>query len=118
MVYELSVFIPHHARFDLILVINSMVPAGIRLDLFNATAKRPDKIVVPLIKSFKLDGRQLCIAEVIGELGETMDIVHDERINSSFNAICRMSRATKCWINGHRRYYPRLYTTRRVEQQK
>ncbi|GMF82164.1 unnamed protein product [Phytophthora fragariaefolia] len=41
----------HHAGVDLILGTDFMIPAGIRLDLYNSLAKLPDEVVVPLIKS-------------------------------------------------------------------
>ncbi|GMG18064.1 unnamed protein product [Phytophthora fragariaefolia] len=50
--YEFEVWVmDHHAGVDLILGTDFMIPAGIRLDLFNSLAKLPDEVVVPLIKS-------------------------------------------------------------------
>ena len=52
VVYEFVVWImPHHAGVDLILGTDFMIPAGIRLDLYNSTAKLPDEVVVPLLRS-------------------------------------------------------------------
>ncbi|GMF27707.1 unnamed protein product [Phytophthora fragariaefolia] len=52
VVYEFEVWImPHHAGVDLILGTDFMIPAGIRLDLYNSTARLPDKVEIPLIKS-------------------------------------------------------------------
>ncbi|GMF57299.1 unnamed protein product [Phytophthora fragariaefolia] len=42
---------PHHAGVDLILGTDFMIPAGIRLDLYNSTARLPDEVEIPLIKS-------------------------------------------------------------------
>ncbi|GMF61286.1 unnamed protein product [Phytophthora fragariaefolia] len=42
---------PHHAGVDLILATDFMIPAGIRLDLYNSTARLPDEVEIPLIKS-------------------------------------------------------------------
>lgn len=48
-VYELKVWImPYHARLDLILGSDLKMPAGIRLDLFNVTAKLANEIAIPL----------------------------------------------------------------------
>ena len=41
---------PHHAGVDLLLGMDFMMPAGIRLDLFNASAKLPDEIAIPLLR--------------------------------------------------------------------
>ncbi|KAI9981163.1 hypothetical protein PInf_010793 [Phytophthora infestans] len=42
---------PHHAGVDLILGTDFMIPAGIRLDLYNSAVKLPDEIMIPLIRS-------------------------------------------------------------------
>ncbi|GMF53028.1 unnamed protein product [Phytophthora fragariaefolia] len=42
---------PHHAGVDLILGTDFMIPAGIRLDLYNSTARLPDEVEILLIKS-------------------------------------------------------------------
>ncbi|GMF90639.1 unnamed protein product [Phytophthora fragariaefolia] len=50
--YEFEVWVmDHHAGVDLILGTDFMIPAGIRLDLYNSLAKLPNEVVVPLIKS-------------------------------------------------------------------
>ncbi|KAI9990445.1 hypothetical protein PInf_021420 [Phytophthora infestans] len=50
--YEFEVWImPHHAGVDLILGTDFMIPAGIRLDLYNSAVKLPDEMVIPLIRS-------------------------------------------------------------------
>ncbi|GMF36157.1 unnamed protein product [Phytophthora lilii] len=41
----------HNAGVDVVLGTDFMIPAGVRLDLFNATAKLPDEVMVPLIKT-------------------------------------------------------------------
>ena len=67
MVYEFEVWImPHHARVDLILETDFMIPAGVRLDLYNATAELPDEIAVPLIKSTTVENSVNYGDEVVG----------------------------------------------------
>ncbi|GMF57387.1 unnamed protein product [Phytophthora fragariaefolia] len=51
VVYEFEVWIMHHTGVDLILGTDFMIPAGIRLDLYNSTARLPDEVEIPLIKS-------------------------------------------------------------------
>ncbi|KAE9020940.1 hypothetical protein PR001_g13478 [Phytophthora rubi] len=52
VVYEFEVWImDHHAGVDVILSTDFMIPAGIRLDLYNSKAKLPDEIEINLIKS-------------------------------------------------------------------
>ena len=60
MVYKFEVWtMPHHVWVDLILGTDFMIPAGVRLDLFNSTGKLPDKLVVRLHKSVKeVDGQE------------------------------------------------------------
>ncbi|GMF38021.1 unnamed protein product [Phytophthora lilii] len=51
-VYVFDVWImDHNAGVDVVLGTDFMIPAGVRLDLFNATAKLPDEVMVPLIKT-------------------------------------------------------------------
>ncbi|EGZ04430.1 hypothetical protein PHYSODRAFT_343274 [Phytophthora sojae] len=50
--YEFEVWIlDHHAGVELILGTDFMIPAGIRLDLYNSVVKLPDEVVLPLVKS-------------------------------------------------------------------
>ena len=44
---------PYHAGVGLILGTDFMTPAGIRLGLFNATAKLSDEVAIPLFRSAK-----------------------------------------------------------------
>ncbi|GMF38751.1 unnamed protein product [Phytophthora lilii] len=51
-VYVFDVWImDHNAGVDVVLGTDFMIPARVRLDLFNATAKLPDEVMVPLIKT-------------------------------------------------------------------
>ncbi|GMF17555.1 unnamed protein product [Phytophthora lilii] len=51
-VYVFDVWImDHNAGVDVILGTDFMILAGVRLDLFNAIAKLPDEVMVPLIKT-------------------------------------------------------------------
>ncbi|KAE9004500.1 hypothetical protein PR002_g17040 [Phytophthora rubi] len=50
--YEFEVWImDHHAGVDVILGTDFVIPAGVRLDLFNSIAKLPDEFEINLIKS-------------------------------------------------------------------
>ncbi|KAE8971427.1 hypothetical protein PR002_g26831, partial [Phytophthora rubi] len=52
IVYEFEVWImDHHTGVDLILGTDFMIPASIRLDLYNSTARLPDEVIIPLFKS-------------------------------------------------------------------
>ncbi|GMF52018.1 unnamed protein product [Phytophthora fragariaefolia] len=44
-------WITHYAGVDVVLGTDFMIPAGIRLDLFQANVKLPDEVVIPLIKT-------------------------------------------------------------------
>ncbi|OWZ12797.1 hypothetical protein PHMEG_00013981 [Phytophthora megakarya] len=41
----------HSAGVDVVLGTDFMIPAGVRLDLFHGTARLPDEVTVPLVKS-------------------------------------------------------------------
>ncbi|GMF16267.1 unnamed protein product [Phytophthora fragariaefolia] len=42
---------PHNGGVDLILGTDFVIPAGIRLDLYNSTARLPNEVEIPLVKS-------------------------------------------------------------------
>ena len=74
VVYEFEVWImPHHAGVDLILGTDFMIPAGIRLDLFNATAKLSDEIAIPLLRSARDIGATSYGDEVTGRPSSALD---------------------------------------------
>ena len=65
---------PHNAGVDQILGTGFMIPAGVWLDLFNATAKLPDEIAVLLLRSAREVDESTHGDEVIGEPIESMRI--------------------------------------------
>ncbi|POM61460.1 Eukaryotic/viral aspartic protease [Phytophthora palmivora] len=51
-VYEFEMWIMNHsAGVDVVLGMDFMIPAGVRLDLFHGTDRLPDEVMVPVIKS-------------------------------------------------------------------
>ncbi|EGZ20551.1 Eukaryotic/viral aspartic protease [Phytophthora sojae] len=51
-VYEFELWVMDHgAGVDVVLGTDFMIPAGVRLDLFHATARLPDEVSIPLIKT-------------------------------------------------------------------
>ncbi|GMF40054.1 unnamed protein product [Phytophthora fragariaefolia] len=54
-VHEYELWVMHHgAGVDVGLGTDFMIPAGVRLDLFHATARLPDKVEIPLIKTQRM----------------------------------------------------------------
>ena len=75
VVYEFEVWImPHHAGAKLILGTNFMTPAGIRLDVFKATAKMPDEIAMPLLRSAREINDTSFGDEVFGGPASSLDV--------------------------------------------
>ncbi|KAE8971544.1 hypothetical protein PF011_g25994 [Phytophthora fragariae] len=75
IVYEFEVWImDHHAGVDLILGTDFMIPAGIRLDLYNSKAKLPDEIEINLIKSASAREDTEYGNTICGGPTETMDV--------------------------------------------
>ncbi|GMF63245.1 unnamed protein product [Phytophthora fragariaefolia] len=70
---------PHHAGVDLIRGTDFMIPAGIRLDLYNSTARLPDEVEIPLIKSRHL--------RVLGAQNQGLDT---DRAHSSRDKLTRV----------------------------
>ncbi|OWZ04254.1 hypothetical protein PHMEG_00023869 [Phytophthora megakarya] len=55
-VYEYDFWVMEHsAGSEVVLGTDFMIPAGIRLDWFHATAKLPDKVMIPLVKAQNFD---------------------------------------------------------------
>ncbi|OWZ02643.1 hypothetical protein PHMEG_00025759, partial [Phytophthora megakarya] len=54
-VYEFEFWVMDHSGSEVVLGTDFMIPAGVRLDLFNATAKLPGEEIVPLVKSLSAD---------------------------------------------------------------
>ncbi|GMF31635.1 unnamed protein product [Phytophthora fragariaefolia] len=52
-VFELWIM-DHNAGVDVVLGMDFMIPAGVRLDLFQANAKLPDEVMIPLIKTMSM----------------------------------------------------------------
>ena len=76
----------------LIFGIDFMIPSRIRLDLFIATSKLPDEIVVPLLKSARDVDESTHADAVIGGPTESMDIesrLFLKSINSKRNILKR-----------------------------
>ncbi|KAE9002807.1 hypothetical protein PR002_g17529 [Phytophthora rubi] len=54
-VYEFELWIMDHgAGVDVVLGTDFMIPAGVRLDMFYATARLPDEVSIPLIKTLNI----------------------------------------------------------------
>ncbi|KAE9304143.1 hypothetical protein PR003_g21824 [Phytophthora rubi] len=54
-VYEFELWIMDHgAGVDVVLGTDFMIPAGVRLDMFYATARLPDEVSIPLIKTLNM----------------------------------------------------------------
>ncbi|GMF52036.1 unnamed protein product [Phytophthora fragariaefolia] len=54
-VYAYGLWVMNHgAGVDVVLGTDFMIPAGVRLDLFHATARLPDEVEIPLIKTQRM----------------------------------------------------------------
>ncbi|POM67459.1 Hypothetical protein PHPALM_16537, partial [Phytophthora palmivora] len=72
-VYEFEMWIMNHsAGVDVVLGTDFMIPAGVRLDLFHGTARLPDEVMVPLIKSLSAADDEPYGTQVVG--GPTEDL--------------------------------------------
>ncbi|POM63286.1 LOW QUALITY PROTEIN: hypothetical protein PHPALM_27416 [Phytophthora palmivora] len=91
VVYEFEVWImPHHAGVDLILGTDFMIPAGIRLDLYNSAAKLPDEVVVPLLRSLKDTDDQTYGLQTSD--GPTEAVCLSDRAKAEFKLRCKQCR--------------------------
>ncbi|GMF41165.1 unnamed protein product [Phytophthora fragariaefolia] len=86
--YEFEVWVmDHHAGVDLILGTDFMIPAGIRLDLYNLLAKLSDEVVLPLIKSLNSAGDPKGGLQITD--GPTETICLPGRVTAEFRARSR-----------------------------
>ncbi|POM72906.1 LOW QUALITY PROTEIN: Eukaryotic/viral aspartic protease [Phytophthora palmivora] len=71
--YEFEMWIMNHsAGVDVVLGTDFMIPAGVLLDLFHGTARLPDEVMVPLIKSLSAADDEPYGTQVVG--GPTEDL--------------------------------------------
>ncbi|KAE9248212.1 hypothetical protein PF004_g3968 [Phytophthora fragariae] len=93
IVYEFEVWImDHHAGVDVILGTDFMIPAGIRLDLYNSKAKLPDEIEINLIKSASAREDTEYGNTICGGPTETVDVA--SRLTAEFKLQRRPPDAT------------------------
>ncbi|POM58634.1 Hypothetical protein PHPALM_36696 [Phytophthora palmivora] len=72
-VYDFEMWIMNRSvGVDVVLGTDFMIPAGVRLDLFHGTARLPDEVMVPLIKSLSAADDELYGTQVVG--GPTEDL--------------------------------------------
>ncbi|OWZ09489.1 LOW QUALITY PROTEIN: hypothetical protein PHMEG_00017804 [Phytophthora megakarya] len=72
-VYEFEMWIMNpSAGVDVVLGTDFMIPAGVRLDLFHGTARLPDEVVVPMVKSVGMPDEQCYGEQTTG--GPTEDL--------------------------------------------
>ncbi|POM72402.1 Hypothetical protein PHPALM_10884, partial [Phytophthora palmivora] len=113
-VYEFEMWIMNHsAGVDVVLGTDFMIPAGVRLDLFHGTARLPDEVMVPLIKSLSAADDEPYGTQVVG--GPTEDLYIPGHEWREFRLKCkRPSRDThEVWIRRTERLVPTVTRFRR-----
>ena len=105
-----------HTGVDLCLGTDFMILAGIRLCLFNATAKLPDEIAVPLLNSAREANEPTHGDEVIGRPTDSVDI--NSRLFEEFRLQRKYpgSSTHKLWVLRLPALCQRYCTTGRVMQ--
>ena len=104
---------PRHLGVDLILGTDFMIPDGIQLDLFNAKAKLPDEIMVPLLKSAREVEEPTHGYKVIGGPTESLDI--ESRLFKAFQLQRKEpgSSTPELWIHGLPALVPNIVYNRK-----
>ncbi|OWY92627.1 hypothetical protein PHMEG_00038294 [Phytophthora megakarya] len=113
-VYEFEMWIiEHSAGVDVVLGTDFMIPAGVRLDLFNGTARLPDEVTVPLVKSVGTADDEPYGAQVVGGPTEDLYIPRGEWREFRLPRK-RPSRVThELWIRRTRQMVPTVMESRR-----
>ncbi|KAE8993526.1 hypothetical protein PR001_g20647 [Phytophthora rubi] len=112
IVYEFEVWImDHHAGVDVILGTDFMIPAGIRLDLYNSKAKLPDEIEINLIKSVSAREDTEYGNTICGGPTETVDVA--SRLTAEFKLQRRPPDATthELWVRRVNKLVPTVRFT-------
>ncbi|OWY92810.1 LOW QUALITY PROTEIN: hypothetical protein PHMEG_00038030, partial [Phytophthora megakarya] len=113
-VYEFEMWIMEHsAGVDVVLGTDFMIPAGVRLDLFHGTARLPDEVTVPLVKSANIVDDDPYGAQVVGGPTEDLYIPRGEWREFRLSRK-RPSRAThELWIRRTKHMVPTVLESRR-----
>ncbi|KAE9080109.1 hypothetical protein PF005_g22769 [Phytophthora fragariae] len=110
IVYVFEVWImDHHAGVDVILGTDFVIPAGVRLDLFNSIAKLPDEFEINLIKS-----ANACEDTEYGKTGATETVEVTSRLTAEFKLQRRPPDATthELWVQRVNKLVPTVRFTR------
>ncbi|OWZ15138.1 hypothetical protein PHMEG_00011280 [Phytophthora megakarya] len=113
-VYEFEMWIiDHSAGVDVVLGTDFMIPAGVRLGLLHGTARLPDEVTAPLVKSASAADDEPYGAQVVR--GPTEDLYVPRGEWREFRLLRkRPSRAThELWIRRTRQMVPTVVESRR-----
>ncbi|POM79974.1 Hypothetical protein PHPALM_2245 [Phytophthora palmivora] len=95
--YEFEMWIMNHsAGVDVVLGTDFMIPAGVRLDLFHGTARLPDEVMVPLIKSLSAADDEPYGTQVVGGPTEDLYIPVTSGENFGLNGAPDVEPADEC----------------------
>ncbi|KAE8882924.1 hypothetical protein PF003_g33039 [Phytophthora fragariae] len=107
-VYEFELWIMDHgAGVDVVLGTDFMIPAGVRLDMLHATARLPDEVSIPPIKTLNRQDDRGEGHHVTGGPTEDLLVPAESSQNTACREFDRRPTPTRCGFDVRRPWYLR-----------
>lgn len=114
MMYELEMWVmPPSAGVEVVLGTDFMIPVGIRLDLFHATAKLPNEVMIPLIMTHNMIDYEEYGTHVNGGPKEVLDIPGHEWVDYKLSRKQPPSGTHILWVRRTEKLIPSVTRVRR-----
>ncbi|KAE8882815.1 hypothetical protein PF003_g33212 [Phytophthora fragariae] len=115
-VYKFEMWVmDHSAGVEVVLGTDFMIPAGVRLDLFHATAQLPDEVKIPLVQTQSAADDDFGVGHVVGGPTDVLQIPKWEWESREFRLQRRQptSDTHEIWIRGTQQLVPTVASFRR-----
>ncbi|KAE8876025.1 hypothetical protein PF003_g39842 [Phytophthora fragariae] len=103
----------HSAGVEVVLGTDFMIPVGVRLDLFHATAQLPDEVKIPLVKTQSAADDDFGVGHVLGGPTEVLQIPKWESREFRLQRRQPTSDTHEIWIRGTQQLVPTVASFRR-----
>ncbi|KAE9298831.1 hypothetical protein PR003_g23131 [Phytophthora rubi] len=113
-VYEFELWIMDHgAGVDVVLGTDFMIPAGVRLDMFHATARLPDEVSIPLIKTLNMQDDRGEGPHVTGGPTEDLLVPSQEFAEYRLSRVRPPADTHKVWVRRTKALLPTVVLSQR-----
>ncbi|KAE9272754.1 hypothetical protein PF008_g30020 [Phytophthora fragariae] len=112
--YEFEMWVmDHSAGVEVVLGTDFMIPAGVGLDLFHATAQLPDEVKIPLVKTQSATDDDFGVGHVVGGPTDVLQIPRWESREFRLQRRQPTSDTHEVWIRGTQQLVPTVTSFRR-----